>query len=124
MGCCSGFFQSPEEGPASSTVGTVQEGSKESGITERDIRCLALKLQTRGVNIDSLTLGEIIYMESKAHERDQIAWACSAQNSELLPKPKSTKKSAAAVIHKRVSPVFEKYYATYGHPRDSRPRKE
>lgn len=67
-------------------------------------------------------MGEIIFMENIAHERDQINWACSAQNSELLPKPKSTKstkagkEAAAKAIKARVSPIFEKYYATYGKP--------
>ncbi len=102
---------------------TVQEGSKESKLNDGDIRCVALNLQARGVNIDDLTLGEIIYMENKAHERDQINWACSAQNSELLPKKTTTKQSkekAAKIIQARVSPVFEKYYATYGNPREKK----
>ena len=61
-------------------------------------------------------------MENTAHERDQINWACSAQNSELLPKPKTaksvkaSKEAAAKAIKARVSPIFEKYYATYGKP--------
>jgi len=61
-------------------------------------------------------------MENTAHERDQINWACSAQNNELLPKPKTakstkaSKEAAAKVIKARVSPIFEKYYATYGKP--------
>lgn len=59
-------------------------------------------------------------MENTAHERDQINWACSAQNSELLPKKPATKQSkqkASEAIKARVSPIFEKYYATYGNPR-------
>lgn len=98
----------------------VQERPKESRLDDGDIRCIALNLQARGVAIDDLTLGEIIYMENKAHERDQINWACSAQNSELLPKkttPKQSKEKAAKIIKARVSPVFEKYYATYGNPK-------
>jgi len=103
-------------------VEPVQEGPKKSGINSRDIQCIALRLQSRGVEINDLTLGEIIFMENTAHERDQINWACSAQNSELLPKPKTaksvkaSKEAAAKAIKARVSPMFEKYYAEHGRP--------
>lgn len=113
------FFRSPEEEPANGDMEPVQEGPKESRISERDLRCLALRLQGRGVDIDNLTLGEIIFMENTAFERDQTNWACSAQNEKLLPKRKDTKKSkkaASEAIKARVSPIFEKYYATYGRP--------
>lgn len=96
----------------------IQERPKEGRLNERDLRCLVLKLQSRGVDIDKLTLGEIIYMENKAHERDQINWACSAQNSALLPKTpvKNNKKAAAEIIKARVSPIFDNYHAKYGRP--------
>lgn len=68
-----------------------------------------------------MTLGEIIYMENEASERDQINWACSAQNSKLLPKkkvsPQKSKERAAEAIKARVSPIFERYYAEHGRPK-------
>lgn len=68
-----------------------------------------------------MTLGEIIYMENEASERDQINWACSAQNSKLLPKkkvsPQKSKERAAQAIKAKVSPIFENYYAKHGRGR-------
>jgi hypothetical protein len=63
-------------------------------------------------------------MEKEAHERDQINWACSAQNEKLLPKassksPQKSKEAAGEQIKQMVSPVFEKYYREYGNPRKS-----
>ncbi|WP_230687855.1 hypothetical protein, partial [Streptococcus pneumoniae] len=40
----------------------------------------------RGINVDTLTLGEILYIETEAFNRDRIYWACAAQDSSLLPK--------------------------------------
>ena len=57
-----------------------------------------------------MSLGEIIYMEKEAYERDQINWACSAQNAELLPKKKPSKHRPRT----QVSAIFEGYYAKYG----------
>jgi hypothetical protein len=67
-----------------------------------------------------MTLGEILYAENEAHERDQINWACSAQNDKLLPKRKAhrqSKKRASEQIKRSVSPHFEAFYAKYGNPR-------
>ena len=44
------------------------------------------RVESRGIRVDDQTLGEIMYIEHIAHERDQINWACSAQSKELLPK--------------------------------------
>lgn len=63
-----------------------------------------------------MSLGEIIFMEGEAHERDQIQWACSAQNDKMLPKRKKKKGSIKQQIQQRVSPVFEAYYREHGHP--------
>lgn len=55
-------------------------------------------------------------MEKEAYERDQTYWACSAQNSKLLPKKKVTnnKKSVGQQIKDRVSPIFDAYRAAQG----------
>jgi len=59
-----------------------------------------------------MTLGEIIYMENEAHERDQINWACSAQNNELLPKPRTGKSPQKKKLGVRAA--FDQYYAEHG----------
>lgn len=50
-------------------------------------------------------------MELEAHRRDQISWACSAQDSKLLPKTPAhnSKKAAGEKIKQMVSPLFEKH---------------
>lgn len=48
-------------------------------------------------------------MEKEAHEREQISWACSAQDSKLLPKRTLTKQQASKKIKSMVSPMFEAY---------------
>ena len=88
----------------------VQEGTKE-GLKESHLRQIALRLASRGVDIWRLTFGEILYMENEARERDQINWACSAQNEKLLPKKKATnnKQAVARAIEARVGSIFSAY---------------
>ena len=53
----------------------------------RNVNNIILRVRSRGIqNIDDLTLGEIMDIEQYASERDQIANACSAQSSAMLPK--------------------------------------
>ena len=86
MGGSSKFFRVPEEEADASAVERVQEGPKRCQPDQ--VRTLALNLISRGIDVDKLTVGEIIYLCKTTQERDQILWACSAQSSELLPKPK------------------------------------
>jgi hypothetical protein len=55
-------------------------------------------------------------MEKEAHDRDQTHWACSAQNSKLLPKrpPQKNKAAVAKQINAIVNPIFDDYEKKYG----------
>lgn len=54
------------------------------------------RVESRGIRVEHRTLGEIMYIEHLAHEREQIAWACSAQSKELLPDSVKKKKPGTA----------------------------
>ena len=74
---------------------SIQKGPKNNRrATEDELRGIALSVISRGIDINDLTFGEIIYIERAAHERDRIQWACSAQNKDLLPKKRKSVKQA------------------------------
>ena len=89
----------------------VQERTQKSPPNDGTIRAVILNVISRGVDVDELTLGEIIYVEKLAHERDQINWACSAQSKELLPKTKKKSQQAKAEWNGRIRGHFERVKA-------------
>ena len=111
MGRSRKFFRVPEEESSAADMDGVQEGNQEGFFGEAEYRTIGLRLRSRGVAVDDLTFGEIAYMEREAGYRDQIQYACSAQNPDLLPKKKSStpKQNAATVLKNRVGGIFESY---------------
>lgn len=63
-------------------------------------------------------------METQASYRDQISWACSAQSSEMLPKPhvspQKNKELAGQKIKASAARRFEQYRAKYGDPKGNK----
>jgi len=45
-------------------------------------------------------MGEILYIEESAHERDQVLYACAAQEPKLLPPQKAAPKGSGSAIFK------------------------
>lgn len=61
-----------------------------------------------GINPDPYTLGELLHMLRSREEELQIAWACSAQNPDLLPeKYQKAKKSNPSATSSIIRAVFE-----------------
>lgn len=51
-------------------------------------------------------MGEILYMESKAQYRDQVSWACSAQEPKMLPTPEKKVSSGSSQLKGSASKHF------------------
>ena len=77
-------------------MGPGEKADQEVRCSRDDIECVILRVRGRGIDVDSLTLGEILYIEQEAFNRDRTYWACSAQNAALLPpQPPSPGKGVA-----------------------------
>ena len=67
-------------------MGTDEDTNQEVRCSRDDVECIILRVRGRGIDVDTLTIGDILYIEQEAFHRDRIYWACSAQDSSLLPK--------------------------------------
>ena len=86
MGIGCAFFQSPTKGDSRPKLGPTKEGPETFRHRLRNLNELVIRVLSRGIDINHLTVGEIIEIETMATNRDKTSWACSAQNAELLPK--------------------------------------
>ena len=75
-------------------------------LEERDIRRIGLRVASRGINVDHLTFGELIYMEAEASDRDQVLLACAAQNPKMLPKPRVGQSNSVEKLKASASKYF------------------
>ena len=78
-------------------MGKSETGNERVQDRTRYLIRIAFSLKSRGIDIDDLTLGEILYLEEKASEREQIDRACAAQSPEMMPK-NSNKVSGSQAI--------------------------
>ncbi len=85
MGSYCKFFQPPEEGGLAGSVEKSQTRNETVESRLSHIIEIVYRVESRGIRVDNKSLGELMYIEKIAHERDQINWACSAQSKELLP---------------------------------------
>ena len=85
-------------------MGTDEDTNQEVRCSRDDVECIILRVRGRGINVDTLTLGEILYIETEAFNRDRVYWACAAQDSSLLPKttppPGAAQAKMEAVVKK------------------------
>jgi restriction endonuclease Mrr len=67
-------------------VERVQKEHPRGQLSEAELKRVALRVISRGIDVEDLTFGEILFIEAEAHKRERISWACSAQSKEILPK--------------------------------------
>lgn len=112
MECSRKFFKPPEEGGLNRDVEATETRTETVESRYGQIIEVAFRAESRGVDINSKTLGEIMYIELLASERDQIHWACSAQSNELLPQSiknrSKAKGSSAAQLRAAVTGMVAK----------------
>lgn len=61
------------------------------------INDIILRAISRGIDINQLSLGELIHVEQEATDRDRTLYACAAQNPELLPQKQAKSNGAEAL---------------------------
>jgi hypothetical protein len=86
-------------------LGKTQEGSETFRSRLRDLNELVIRILSRGIDINELTIGEIIDIETTATNRDKTNWACSAQNPDMLPKidtPGNGKAQLTGVVNRMI----------------------
>jgi len=105
MGCGCSFFQSPTKGDSRPKLGKTKEGPETFRSRLRDLNELVIRCLSRGINVDQLTIGEILDIETTATNRDKTNWACSAQNPDMLPKidtPGNEKAQLEGVVNRLI----------------------